>query len=147
MLSYHISTTPAIWPMFTKPALLAWMLGYHDAQGHRCPSWKPMRVARCMTVRHPGPENRARRRRHWAVPCWVWQYASLPGRCLDQITREQGAEPIRGSPPWPPRLLRDSEQHTTARAASRWTCALDLAMSPYNAKCHLTRDGSTWLLP
>ena len=62
------------------------------------------------------------------------------GQVLDMVTREQGADAYPGSPLLAAKLLREMDSIHLAELHPGEFGALDLAMSPYPAKCYY-RDG------
>jgi len=151
MLSYHISTTPAIGRCSQNTA--CWRdVGYLERARTLTAvlSRKPMRVARCMTVRPAALKTGRRRRRHLAVPrAWFWQYVHPYDAVSNQDHRvSKGPDAMRRfARSWPPKLPARQRQHTTGRAAIRLTAALDLRCRAIMPSVNYQATGSTWLLP
>ena len=123
-----------------KHSLLAWMLGYLTRKDKPL-SYLETHAGRALYDLSDTPALKTGEAAQGIGRARGWFGHTHPyAQVLDQITREQGADAYPGSPLLAAKLLRDSDSIQLAELHPGEHAALDLAMSPYNAKCHY-RDG------
>ena len=123
-----------------KHSLLAWMLDYLTRKDKPL-SYLETHAGRALYDLSDAPALKTGeavqgigRARRWFAP--EHPYIQV----LDQITKEQGTQAYPGSPLVAAKLLREGDSIHLAELHPGEYSALDLAMSPYQAKCHY-RDG------
>ena len=123
-----------------KHSLLAWMLGYLTRKDKPL-SYMETHAGRALYDLSDTPALKTGEAAQGIGRVRGWFDDAHPyAQVLDQITAEHGADAYPGSPLLAAKLLRDSDSIHLAELHPGEHAALDLAMSPYPVKCHLS-DG------
>ena len=123
-----------------KHSLLAWMLGYLTRKDKPL-SYMETHAGRALYDLSDTPALKTGEAAQGIGRVRGWFDDAHPyAQVLDQITGEHGADAYPGSPLLAAKLLRDSDSIHLAALHPGEHAALDLAMSPYDVKCH-HRDG------